>query len=790
MASAMSRILKWSVALAALAAGAFVAMHQPLSAPLALALGIVAAAFCVWLPNGWLFLLPALLPLVDLAPWTGWITFEEFDVVILGAAAGTYGRAGWERAPARPSLSLGLMLVGGLFALSVVVALARGVADAGGFEFGWFQGYEGPMNSLRLAKPFLLALLFVPFMKPALMRPDATGAPMLAWGMAIGLGGASLAAVWERFAFPGLLNFSTDYRTTALFWEMHVGGAALDGFLALTMPFAAWLLWCRRDVATLVVGGALFGLGVYASLTTFSRGVYAAEIAGFTVLAALLLRQQAGGDSSRQVSGVAALFVGFIWMVGIVAGAFFTFRHGGYRALVAVLGVLAAFMACRPIARNPPPSQRWASALTGLVIGSLIVAVSLLVPKGVYAVYAVLVALVAGGIRLALADARWTSVSLAATYALAVAAAGVAWYWGGGDALLDVSGVLLLIVAFGTRNIAADMPLWPEDLSTQAVTLAGVAALSFAVAIFGGGRYMEGRFATSEQDFEGRLRHWQAGLALLTDPWQWAFGRGTGRFPGNFFFGAPGAEYPGTYRIGNEAGNAYLALSGAHYGAGYGEVLRMAQRVAPTPDRYRADFDLRAPKPGKLDVSLCEKHLIYAGTCAARSVPVTETADWQHVSVELDARRIDSGRWYAPRLAVFSLALDRVDTRVDIDNVRLFDSGGLDLLENGDFSGNMRRWFFTSDHHHMPWHIKSMFFHVLFEQGLLGFGAFIVLVALAFGKVAFSRASRHPVAPALAAAIAGFVVVGLFDSLLDVPRVAFLFFLLLLMAMQSSRLTR
>ncbi len=60
--------------------------------------------------------------------------------------------------------------------------------------------------------------------------------------MALGLGTVSLAAIWERMAFPGLLNFSADYRTTALFWEMHVGGAALDGFLVLTLPFAVLLM--------------------------------------------------------------------------------------------------------------------------------------------------------------------------------------------------------------------------------------------------------------------------------------------------------------------------------------------------------------------------------------------------------------------------------------------------------------------------------------------------------------------------------------------------------------------
>lgn len=64
--------------------------------------------------------------------------------------------------------------------LGLAAAVFRGFADAGEFEFGWFQGYHE-------------------------------------------------------------LNFSSNYRSTALFWEMHVGGAALDGF---------WLRWPAQRVGS------------------------------------------------------------------------------------------------------------------------------------------------------------------------------------------------------------------------------------------------------------------------------------------------------------------------------------------------------------------------------------------------------------------------------------------------------------------------------------------------------------------------------------------------------------
>ena len=130
-------------------------------------------------------------------------------------------------------------LVAALFALSLASAAARGIEDAGGWRFGWYQGYQEPLNSLRLAKGFVLACLLLPLWNAAAREttPERV-ARDLSLGVVAGLGAAALGAVWERVAFPGLLDFSSDYRTMALFWEMHVGSAAFDGFLALTMPFA------------------------------------------------------------------------------------------------------------------------------------------------------------------------------------------------------------------------------------------------------------------------------------------------------------------------------------------------------------------------------------------------------------------------------------------------------------------------------------------------------------------------------------------------------------------------
>ncbi len=59
--------------------------------------------------------------------------------------------------------------------LLIAISLVRGFDDAGGFVFGWFQGYEGSMNSMRLAKSFVLAALFAPLLGRASSRLEARG---------------------------------------------------------------------------------------------------------------------------------------------------------------------------------------------------------------------------------------------------------------------------------------------------------------------------------------------------------------------------------------------------------------------------------------------------------------------------------------------------------------------------------------------------------------------------------------------------------------------------------------
>ncbi len=279
--------------LGSFSAGAALAWHHPLWPVAALLLFGLWCLLVAWRPGLWIFVVPACLPFLNFSPWTGWLVFEEFDLLLLGALVGGYGRLAWSsharngiRIPCR------LLALTALLAGSGLLSLYRGFVDAGGFAFDWFAGYADALNSLRLFKSLAFALLFIPLLQQEIENSRTHSSQRLASGMVVGLAVVALAVLWERAAFPGLLDFIRHYRTVALFWEMHVGGAAIDAYLALTTPFVAWAVLAARRPVSWTAAAALALLTAYACLTTFARGVYFAVAASLALLVMLLWAQK------------------------------------------------------------------------------------------------------------------------------------------------------------------------------------------------------------------------------------------------------------------------------------------------------------------------------------------------------------------------------------------------------------------------------------------------------------------------------------------------------------------
>ena len=254
---------------------------------------VLLAALLVYLvalrhrPGIWLVIVPAALPVLDLAQFTGRFFFDEFDILLLATA----GFASQWRPPRPRSRSLPTYpyLALALFVLSSAAALLKGMSPVALPDLNAFNSYYSPYNALRAAKGLIWALLLFPMLRHEIERDAAKAYGLFGCGMTLGVFLAGLAVVWERAAFPGLFNFSSSYRVVGMFSGMHIGGAVIEAYLVIALPFVLWEViagpgWIRRFCAAVT-----FALGGYAMFVTYARGGYLTLILGLIVFCACLL---------------------------------------------------------------------------------------------------------------------------------------------------------------------------------------------------------------------------------------------------------------------------------------------------------------------------------------------------------------------------------------------------------------------------------------------------------------------------------------------------------------------
>jgi len=307
---------------------------------------------------------------------------------------------------------------------------------------------------------------------------------------------------------------------------------------------------------------------------------------------------------------------------------------------------------------------------------------------------------------------------------------------------------------------------------------AGVVVLAMGVA---GGGFLQQRIAQTVTDAGIRWSHWSDALtAMERTPQAWLLGEGLGSFPRQYLFAH--ADQPlGTYRIGEDEGNRYLGLNS-------GGTLYMAQAVRIEPQSslllelaVRSDGQARG-----IEFSLCEKKLFNSRRCQWGGAALDpENAGWQHISWRVESGEVGAGRWLTRRPVQLSLYNPEARTVIDIDNVRLLDAGGQELLLNGDFTHGLDGWFFKSGDH-LPWHVKNLWVHTLFEQGLLGLLALAWLFGVAAWRLGRGAWRGDVLAATWLACLAGLAVVGVVDSLVDAPRLAAVLVLALLAGAASS----
>jgi hypothetical protein len=249
------------------------------------------------------------------------------------------------------------------------------------------------------------------------------------------------------------------------------------------------------------------------------------------------------------------------------------------------------------------------------------------------------------------------------------------------------------------------------------------------------------------------------------------FGMGLGTFPRAIYSRAtdPRSNF-GVYHTEDEP---YLSLiSGPQFFFG------QKVPVRPGPP-YTVTLMARSQNgPGGVQVSLCEKYLLFSEHCSGHTFTVAKSGDWESFSADLPTDTMNPNAVFGPfhRPVDIALLSTERNSAIDIKAVRLIGQDGKQLIINGDFAHGTQRWYFT-DEVHDYWQIMNQYAMTFFERGAVGLAAFIVLVwgALLGARRAMRLGDR--MGTAVVASLGTFLLLGLSESLLQVPRVATIYYL-------------
>ncbi|MGB9128907.1 MAG: VanZ family protein [Thiobacillus sp.] len=368
----------------------------------------------------------------------------------------------------------------------------------------------------------------------------------------------------------------------------------------------------------------------------------------------------------------------------------------------------------------------------------------------------------------------WAMLAAGGLYALAAYGVMVTFSRGGQAAfvvatLLTLAGFSRLIWKTRKRNIPGIL-----------ILMVGLVAAGLVAWPVVSGKFSQSRLATIQADIGVRTAHWQEAFDILSQAGNPLWGAGSGTFPAAFYWYSSAPARPAAYALAREGDNEFLRMGG-------GESLYFEQVVPVEPERiYRLQLDVRASSDSAaLTVPLCEKALLYSFTCVWNTQKISSGGgQWQRHEISIQTDRFGPPDSRLQRPVKLSMFNQDKTVLIDVDNVSLLDDAGRNLVHNGDFSEGMQRWFFSTDSH-LAWHVKNLFIHVLFEQGWIGLVAFILLLGAA-GLTLLRRASHDAMALTLLISLTSFLIVGLVDSLIDEPRLDFLFFWLLAIALISG----
>ncbi|HEY0424885.1 MAG TPA: hypothetical protein VGC82_16325 [Rhodopila sp.] len=301
-----------------------------------------------------------------------------------------------------------------------------------------------------------------------------------------------------------------------------------------------------------------------------------------------------------------------------------------------------------------------------------------------------------------------------------------------------------------------------------------VATLAVAAAFTG----MHERFAATATDFVTRQQNWQAGLAVRDrDLPATMFGMGLGTYQRTMLMRSP-VNRPSDLVLERDDLGTYASMRvETPFFLGQKITLPLAGAMHLSL-RVRSGDERAVEGQAALGSVICDKVLLYSDNCRGSETKLIEPKTWTSVQVTVPASGLGSRTLFGLLRRPVELSLyGPVGHRLEVRDIGLTDDSGVSLLANGDFAHGLDRWIFTDDSH-VSWRMLNQYLMLFFETGILGLAAFLALAGLAIAGGIQALRGGSPAGAAVAGAVAGFLVSGLSDNILEAPRVATLFFLI------------
>ncbi len=351
-------------------------------------------------------------------------------------------------------------------------------------------------------------------------------------------------------------------------------------------------------------------------------------------------------------------------------------------------------------------------------------------------------------------------------------------------ALATAAGGYTLLVTFARTGYAAGaigcaiaglgllLTLWRRGGTARLLALAPMVLLLAAVAGAASVGVMRQRIAIAATDLVTRETNWHSGWAvrdrdLLTD----AIGMGLGTYQRTMLSRAS-INRPSDFGLGANAEGPFVwvRMESPFY---------LGQKItAPGTGSAHLSLRFRADTPDAgLGFSLCDKVLLYSDNCQSGQFTPRALGDWEQVTATLPLAALGAGFGPIRRPVELSLFGSKIGISFSIRDVSLTDDAGQSLISNGRFAEGMSRWLLTDDSH-VSWRILNVYLMLLFETGIFGLLAYLGIAGLATAGGIRAALQGDPMGSAIAGSVVSFLVSGLFDHVLEAPRLATLFILI------------